>query len=74
MNEATKKSNRIPRNFNRITGKINIKTNVSEAGDIMHIYKNYDGYTALNTRTGLYCQMFISLVRNAEIFTVTAID
>lgn len=45
--------NRIPRNFNCITGKMLIDTNMDKINDILHIYKNDNntGYLALNTRT-----------------------
>lgn len=62
------KSNIIPRNFNCITGRILIDTNLDKAGDVLHVYKNDCGYLALNTRTGKYEYIFASMLRNAELF------
>lgn len=59
--------NKIPRKFNRLTVKIKIKTSESNPGDIFHIFKNDLGYLGLNLRTGKYCYMFVSMLRNGEI-------
>lgn len=61
-------NNRIPRKFNSIKGKMLIETNMSKPGDILHVYKNDHGYLAYNTRTGKHFYIFISMLRNAEIF------
>ena len=66
--------NRIPRKFNRITGEMLIDTNVSQAGDVLHIYKNNSGYLALNTRTGKYAYVFASMLRNADVIRITDIS
>lgn len=65
--------NRIPRNFNRIEGKMLINTNVSKPGDILHITKNLNGYLGYNTRTGKHCYIFASMIRNDSIFKITAV-
>lgn len=67
-------NNRIPRKFNRITGEMLIDTNVSQAGDVLHIYKNNSGYLALNTRTGKYAYVFAAMLRNAEIIRIIDIS
>ena len=66
--------NRIPRKFNQIIGKTLINTNVSQIGDIFHIYKNDCGYLALNIRTGKYAYMLSDFIRNAEIFELIEIN
>ena len=66
--------NRIPRKFNQIIGKTLINTNVSQIGDIFHIYKNDCGYLALNIRTGKYAYMLSDFIRNAEIFEIIEIN
>ena len=66
--------NRIPHKFNQIIGKTLINTNVSQIGDIFHIYKNDYGYLALNIRTGKYAYMFSDFIRNAEIFELIEIN
>ena len=66
-------NNRIPRKFHRITGEMLINTNMDQAGDVLHVYKNNYGYLALNMRTGKYAYTFVSMLRNAEIFHITEI-
>ena len=66
------KKNRIPRNFNRITGKLLIETSAGKPAEY-HVYKNNYGYLGLNLSTGKYFYMFISMLRNAEIFQITEI-
>jgi len=66
-------SNRIPRKFSCITGKMLINTNMDKVNDILHIYKNDYGYSALNTRTQKYAYCFVSMLRNAEIFELIEI-
>ena len=51
--------NRIPRKFNRITGKMLIETNMDKPGDVLHVFKNDFGYLALNLRTGKYAYAFV---------------
>lgn len=65
--------NRIPRKFNSITGKVLIETNMNKPGDIIHVYKNDCGYIAYNERTGKYFYIFVSMLRNAEIFELMEI-
>lgn len=61
-------ANRIPRNFNRITGKMLIGTSADLPGDVLHVYKNDHGYLALNTRTQRYAYCFPGMLRDAEVF------
>lgn len=68
------KNNRIPRKFNRIVGKMLIDTNVSKANDILHVYKNDNGYLALNTRTKKYANCFVSMLRNSQVFELVSVD
>lgn len=72
---SKKNNNRIPRKFNSIKGKILIKTNMDQPGDILHIYKNDcgTGYLAYNTRTNKHAYIFPSMLRNAEIFEIMEI-
>ena len=63
-------SNKIPRNFNCITGKMLINTNVNKINDIVYITKNEYGYSALNTRTNKYACPFVSMLRNSELFEI----
>ena len=66
-------ANRIPRKFNQITGKMLIKTNMDEPGDIIHVFKNDYGYSVLNLRTGKYAYAFLSMLRTSEIFQIQEI-
>ena len=66
--------NRIPRKFNRITGTVNISTSHTSPGDVIHITKNENGYSGLNTRTGKYAYYFPSMLRNAEIFSILEVE
>lgn len=68
------KNNRIPRVFNRIVGKMLVKTSASNPGDILHVFKNDFGYLALNTRTGKYAYVFVSMLRNKEVFELIEIS
>jgi len=69
------KNNKIPRKFNLIVGKMLIDTNVNKANDIVHISKNdYGDYSMFNTRTKGKAHMFISMLRNSEIFELISID
>lgn len=61
-------SNRIPRQFTRITGEMLIETTEARPGDIIRVYKNDMGYCAYNLRTNRHFYMFVSMLRNAEIF------
>lgn len=74
MTTTAPKSNRIPRKFNRITVKMRIATNLDKPGDVLHVYKNYSGYLALNTRTGIYAYAFPSMLRNTAICEFLAIE
>ena len=40
-------NNRIPRKFNRITGKMLINTSTDKINDMLYIYKNDYGYLTL---------------------------
>lgn len=40
----------------------------SRKGDIIRIYKNDMGYCGYNPRTNRYFYIFVSMLRNAEIF------
>lgn len=67
------KNNRIPRNFYSITGKILIDTSETKADDIIHVTKNDCGYLGCNVRTGKYFYIFVSMLRNSEIFQIIEI-
>lgn len=68
------KNNKIPRKFNRIVGKMRIDTNMSKTSDILHISKTDNGYLAFNTRTEKYATMFVSMIRNSEVFELVSIE
>lgn len=68
------KNNKIPRKFNSIVGRMLIDTNMAKVNDILHISKNEDGYLAFNTRTKEYASIFISMLRNGEVFELVSID
>lgn len=61
-------SNRIPRQFTRITGEILIETTETRPGDIIWVYKNDMGYCGYNPRTNRHFYISVSMLRNAEIF------
>ena len=67
------KNNVIPRNFYNITGEMLIHTSESEPGDIVHISKNDYGYLGYNKRTNRHFYVFISMLRNANIFKIISI-
>jgi hypothetical protein len=64
---------KIPRKFNRITGKMLINTSMDKIGDILHITKNDYGYLSLNTKTQKYAYCFVGMIRNKEIFELMEI-
>jgi hypothetical protein len=66
-------NNRIPRKFYSITGEMLIDTSESKPGDEIHIYKNDFGYLGYNTRTNRHFYMFVSMIRNADVFRVIEI-
>lgn len=68
------KNNRIPRVFNCIVGKMLVETSASKPRDILHVFKNDSGYLALNTRTGKYAYVFVSMLRNKEVFELIEIS
>lgn len=68
------KNNKIPRQFDLLVGKILVDTNVSKVNDILHITKSENGYTALNTRTKETAFMFVSIMRNSEIFELVSVQ
>ena len=65
--------NRIPRNFNRIKAKILIETSASKPGDVFHFFKIIGGYLGLNTATGLYYQIFPSMIRDKSVSEIIEI-
>ena len=67
-------NNRIPRKFNRITGKMLINTSTDKINDMLYIYKNDYGYLTLNTRTKKYAYCFVNMLRNAEIFELIEVE
>lgn len=66
--------NVIPRQFLRIDGTMLIETNMDRPGDKLHVFKNDSGYLALNLRTGKFAYMFASMLRDANIFKLEAIE
>lgn len=69
------KNNKIPRKFNRIVGRMLIDTNVSKTNDILHIQKDdYGRLLAFNTRTEGNSSMFVSMLRNSQVFELVSID
>lgn len=67
-----KLNNVIPRNFNKIVGKILIDTNVDIKGDILEISNN-DYYRVLNRRTLKYSHANMNILRNKELFEIIEI-
>lgn len=65
--------NRIPRKFCRITGEMLINTSESMPGDVIHVTKNDYGYLGYNPRTNRHFYVFVSMIRNAELFRITEI-
>ena len=61
-------NNKIPRKSYRITGEMLINTNMDKAGDIINVFKNDLGYLGLNIRTGKYAYIFVSMLRDPEVF------
>ena len=68
-------SNKIPRKFNCIIGKMLIETSADKINDIVQIHKDdYQGYLALNTRTNKYGCIPVSMLRTSEIFKIIEIQ
>lgn len=69
-------ANRIPRKFNRMIIEMKVETSESKPEDIFHIYKNDcgTGYLGLNIRTGKYCYIFASMLRNSDIIKIKEIS
>ena len=69
-------ANRIPRKFNRMVIKTKIETSESKAGDVFYVYKNNcgTGYLGYNTRTGKYCYICSSMLRNNVIVEIQEIE
>lgn len=65
--------NRIPRRFNIITGKMLIDTTCNERGDELVIYRANSGCHALNVRTGKHFLVFLSMLRDGDIFQMTEV-
>lgn len=66
-------NNRIPRLFSRIMGEMLIETSETRPGDIIRVYKNDMGYLAYNPRTNRHFYVFVSMLRDSEIFKVNEI-
>nr|DAT64879.1 MAG TPA: hypothetical protein [Caudoviricetes sp.] len=66
-------NNRIPRLFSRITGEMLIETTETHRGDIIRVYKNNMGYLAYNPRTNRHFYVFVSMLRDSEIFKLKEI-
>ena len=62
-----KRKNVIPRKFNRITCKMLIETNANKPGDVLHVYRNDFGFCALNTATGKYYYISLSILRDPQM-------
>lgn len=67
-------NNRIPRKFARITGEMLIETTETRPGDIVRVWKNDSGYLGYNPRTNRYFYIFVSMLRNAEIFKLREVE
>lgn len=63
-------NNRIPRHFYGITGEMLIQTSETAPGDIIKVSKNDCGYLGYNPRTNRHFYIFVSMLRNAEIFKI----
>ena len=67
------KGNVIPRKFEKIRGKMLIKTNVNEQGDLVEVFKEDGSYHELNLRTGIRCWANLSVLRCKELFEIIEI-
>ena len=67
------KNNRIPRKFNKIVAKMNIKTSADEIGDIVYITKVEGKYISYNTRTEKQGCIFVDMIRNKELVNILEI-
>ena len=67
------KKNVIPRKCNRIRGRMLIRTNASEPGDLFDVNKDDYGYRGLNLRTDTYYSFFVDMLRNGNVFEVLEI-
>lgn len=65
--------NKIPRKFNCITAEMLIDTNTDIKGDIIRIYKDLNGYLAINARTNESARMFASMIRNENCCRIVSI-
>lgn len=74
MKTAEQKWNRIPRNFNKILGTSLVKTNLTEPGDKLEVWKDFAGYHATNLRTGARMTMFPSHLRNGQLFRIESVE
>lgn len=68
------KNNKIPRKFNLLVGRMLIDTNMSKVNDTLHITKNERGFLAFNTRTKQYATLFVSMLRNGEVFELVSVE
>jgi hypothetical protein len=68
------KHNVIPHKFHLMVGRMLIKTNCNEVGDVLHVCRKDYGLTALNVRTGERVRPFISMLRNPELFEIMLIE
>ena len=68
-------NNRIPHKFNRITVKQNIDTSGGVTGDVWTVYRNeWRDLIGINTRTQKKYCLFLSHLRNAELYSVLNIE
>lgn len=50
-----------------------IETSETRPGDIIRVYKNDTGYLAYNPRTNRHFYIFVSMLRDSEIFKLKEI-
>lgn len=69
------KTNRIPRNFQRIRFTALVKTNAGEIGDTFWLHKkDSDGlYRVMNARTGKYYIANLGMIRTPELTRIEEI-
>ena len=66
--------NKIPRKFNKIIGKVKIKTSLSDPGDTISIVKDeFNRYIGTSTVTGVTGDYSISMIRDASIFEIVEV-
>lgn len=67
-------NNRIPRKFSKIIAQVNLNTNATQCGDIVHVYREEQKYLLFNTRTKKNYCVFIDMIRNKDITTILEIQ